>query len=250
MLNYIKAELWKASRSRGLHLLALILILLTGLFTAIMLTAEEFSQMSAAAAPTMLLGVLVAPLITRVIDGEVMGTMKNEVSFGLSRRRIYLGKLAAGLLLGMGLCLVLLGGYCGIGWLAQPHGVTLGEDLDSIQMIGYILLGAFPIWCGIYSLCHMLAMLVPNTVAWMGIYYLLSLFGQPILAALAILSVDGQMRNLLQAILMPALLLIPYYLTGWLTWEYQIWCWAIGLGWGIASITVGLLYFSRKEIRS
>ena len=44
MLNYIQAELWKASRTKGLYLLALLLVLLTGLFTALVVReglAEE-----------------------------------------------------------------------------------------------------------------------------------------------------------------------------------------------------------------
>ena len=64
MLNYIKAELWRASRHKGIYVLVLILVALTALFTALMLSAEAFYQMASAAVTTLLLGLLVAPLLT------------------------------------------------------------------------------------------------------------------------------------------------------------------------------------------
>ena len=107
MLNYIKAELWKAFRHKGIYGLALFLGLCTALFTFMMLEADDFSQMASAASTTMLLGMLVAPLLTQIVDGKALGSLKNEVSFGLSRGRIYWGKLLAGLMLGLVLCLLL-----------------------------------------------------------------------------------------------------------------------------------------------
>ena len=65
---------------------------------------------------TMLTGVLVVPLLVQVVDGSRGETLKNEVSFGLSRGRLYSGKLLSGLLLGLGLCAVLLIGLLGVGF--------------------------------------------------------------------------------------------------------------------------------------
>ena len=248
MLNYIQAELWKASRTKGLYVLALLLAVLTGLFTALMLFAEDFAQMASAAATTMLLGMLVAPLITQVVDGGILSTMKNEVSFGLDRGRIYLGKLVAGLLLGLGLCLVLIGGYLLAGWLILPHGDG-SDNLVALAAVGFALLGSLPVWCGIYSLCHLMAMGIPSTAGWMACYYLLSFFGQPILAALAGMFGSGQTTWLLQAVIMPASLLAPSFFPNWLTWEYLLWCWAVGLGWFLVSTGLGLLWFRRREIK-
>ena len=247
MLNYIKAELWKASRSKGLYLLALLLILLTGLFTALMLLAEDYAQMASAASTTTLLGMLVAPLITQVVDGGALGTLKNEVSFGLSRGRIYLGKLAAGLLLGLSLCLVLVGGYLAVGWVALPHGGQ--KDLAALAAVAAALAGALPVWCGVYSLCHLLAMGIPSTAGWMASYYVLCFFGQPILAALAGMWGSGRAAWLIQAVIMPTSLLMPGFLPNWLTGEYLAWCWAIGLGWVLLTTGLGLLWFCRREIK-
>lgn len=247
MLNYCKAELWKAFRHKGTYVLVLILVVLTGLFTALMLSAEAFYQMASAATTTMLLGLLVAPLLTQLVDGSSISTLKNEVSFGVGRGRIYLGKLVTGLLLGLGLCLLLLGGYLLTGWLVLPHSPE--EDLTALGVVGFTLLGALPIWCGVYSLCHMMAMLIPSTAGWLSIYYVLTFFGQPILVALIATFTTGRMSNLIQAVLMPMSLLMPNYLSGWITWEYQVWCWAIGLGWLAATTGLGLFCLGKKEIK-
>lgn len=247
MLNYCKAELWKAFRHKGTYVLVLILVVLTGLFTALMLSAEAFYQMASAATTTMLLGLLVAPLLTQLVDGSSISTLKNEVSFGVGRGRIYLGKLVTGLLLGLGLCLLLLGGYLLTGWLVLPHSPE--EDLTALAVVGFTLLGALPIWCGVYSLCHMMAMLIPSTAGWLSIYYVLTFFGQPILVALIATFTTGRMSNLIQAVLMPMSLLMPNYLSGWITWEYQVWCWAIGLGWLAATTGLGLFCLGKKEIK-
>lgn len=247
MLNYIKAELWKAFRHKGTYVLVLILVVLTGLFTAMMLPAAAFYQMASAATTTMLLGLLVAPLLTQLVDGSSLSTLKNEVSFGVDRGRIYLGKLVAGLLLGLGLCLLLLGGYLLTGWLVLPHSPE--EDLTAMAVVGFTLLGALPIWCGVYSLCHMMAMLIPSTAGWLSIYYVLTFFGQPILVALIATFTSGGMSNLIQAILMPFSLLMPNYLSGWIGWEYQVWCWAIGLGWLVGTTALGLFCLEKKEIK-
>lgn len=248
MLNYIKAELWKAFRHKGIYGLTVFLGLCTALFTGLMLAAEDFAQMASAATTTMLLGMLVAPLLTQTVDGGTLSTLKNEVSFGLSRSRIYLGKLLTGLALGLGLCLLLMGSYLAVGWVALPHS-SPETDMVALGVVGFSLLGAVPLWCGVYGLCHMMAMLLRSTGAWMGTYYLLSFFGQPILVSLAAMGSGGRLSSFLQAAIMPMSLLMPDFLSGWLTWEYQFWCWTVGMGWLAATTLLGLFWFHRREIK-
>ncbi len=247
MLNYIRAELWKAFRHKGSYILLLVLAGGTALFTTLMLWAESFYEMASAATTTMLLGLLVAPLLTQLVDGGTLHTLKNEISFGISRRRIYLGKLLTGLLLGLALCLLLMGGYLGVGWVLLPHSPE--QDLTALAIVGFTLLGALPVWCGVYGLCHLLAMLVPSTAGWIAIYYVFTFFGQPILVSVIAAFTGEQMSSLLQAVLMPISLLLPDVLSGWLSWEYQLWCWTIGLGWLAVMTALGLFWFGRREIK-
>ena len=95
----------------------------------------------------------------------------------------------------------------------------------------------------------MMAMLLRSTGAWMGTYYLLSFFGQPILVSLAAMGSGGRLSSFLQAAIMPMSLLMPDFLSGWLTWQYQFWCWTVGMGWLAATTLLGLFWFHRREIK-
>lgn len=247
VLNYIKAELWKALRHRIFWGTTIFLVLCTALF-GVLMNSADYVELVGGVSVTMLTGMLVVPLLVQVVDGGRGETMKNEISFGLSRGGIYGGKLLSGLLLGLGLCAVLLVGLLGICAPLLPHGDPEAETV-ALWILGFCLLAAVPVWCGMFALCHAMAMLFPGAAVWMTAYYLLFFVGQPILAALSSLFTGGSLSPLLQAILMPYTLLMPPYLSGWLTWEYQLWCWGIGLGWGGASTLVGLLWFFRRDIR-
>lgn len=247
MLNYIKAELWKTLHHRITWGMTIFLVLCTALFGFLMNSAN-YAELVGAVSVTMLTGMLVVPLLVQVVDGNKGETLKNEISFGLNRERIYSGKLLAGLMLGMALCIILVAGLLAICFPLLPHD-NLEQERVSLGVLGFCLLAALPIWCGMLALCHAMAVAFPGTAVWMTAYYLVFFVGQPILAALSSLFTGGRVSPLLQAILMPYTLLMPPYLSGWLTWKYQLWCWGIGLGWGVVSTAVGSLWFFRRDIR-
>lgn len=247
MLNYIKAELWKSLHHRVAWGTTLFLVLCTALF-GILMSSATYAELVGGVSLTMLTGMLVVPLLVQVVDGNRGETLKNEVAFGLSRGRIYGGKLLSGLLLGMLLCALLLIGLLGICFPLLSHSDRAGEEA-SLAILLFCLAGALPVWCGMFALCHAMAVIFPGAAVWMTAYYLVFFVGQPILAALSTLFTGGQLSPLLQAILMPYTLLMPPYLSGWLTWKYQLWCWGIGLGWGGVSTAVGAVWFFRRDIR-
>ena len=55
--------------------------------------------------------------------------------------------------------------------------------------------------------------------------------------------------SILLFVLLPYSLTMPQYLSGWLSWEYQRWCWGIGLGWTAGSTFLGMLAFRRQDVR-
>ena len=251
MLNYIKAELWKVSRRQVFYILLALLVLCTAVFTGTS-SLKGFPYLAQAVSATMVVGFLAAPLLVQLVDGGGADTLKNELSFGLSRGRIYWGKLCASLLLGAGICALLVGGSLLAGWLLLPHGAE-GEAVWALSVVGFCLLGALPVWCGLFAMCHTLALLVRSTAAWVAGYYLTFFVGQPILVFLAMLLFNvyeaTETFSLVTAILMPYSLLMPAVLEDWLTSQYQLWCWGVGLGWLTAATGVGMLMFTRKNVR-
>ena len=251
VLNYIKAELWKVSRRQVFYILLALLVLCTAVFTGTS-SQKGFPSLAAAVSNTMITGFLAAPLLVQLVDGGGADTLKNELSFGLSRGRIYWGKLCASLLLGAGICALLVGGSLLAGWLLLPHGAE-GEAAWALNVVGFCLLGALPVWCGLFAMCHTLALLVRSTAAWVAGYYLTFFVGQPILVFLAMLLFNvyeaTETFSLVTAILMPYSLLMPAVLEDWLTSQYQLWCWGVGLGWLTAATGVGMLIFTRKNVR-
>lgn len=247
MLNYIKAELWKALRHRITWGMTIFLVLCAALFGFLMNSAI-YAELVSGVSVTMLTGVLVVPLLVQVVDGNKGATLKNEISFGLSRGRIYGGKLLAGLMLGVVLCVILVAGLLAVCFPLLPH-EDPEQERAALGVLAFCLMGALPVWCGMFALCHAMAVVFPGTAVWMTAYYLVFFVGQPILTALSSLFTGGQVSPLLQAALMPYSLLMPPYLSGWLTWKYQFWCWGIGLGWGTASTALGSLWFFRRDIR-
>lgn len=170
MLNYIKAELWKALHHRITWGMTIFLVLCTALFGFLMNSAN-YAELVGAVSVTMLTGMLVVPLLVQVVDGNKGETLKNEISFGLNRGRIYNGKLLAGLLLGMALCVILVAGLLAICFPLLPHD-NLEQERVSLGVLGFCLLGALPIWCGMLALCHAMAVAFPGTAVWMTAYYL------------------------------------------------------------------------------
>ena len=145
-----------------------------------------------------------------------------------------------------------MGGSLLAGWLLLPHGAE-GEAAWALNVVGFCLLGALPVWCGLFAMCHTLALLVRSTAAWVAGYYLTFFVGQPILVFLAMLLFNvyeaTETFSLVTAILMPYSLLMPAVLEDWLTSQYQLWCWGVGLGWLTAATGVGMLMFTRKNVR-
>lgn len=253
MLNYIKAELWKVSRRRSFWALAGILAALAFLFFLLYaLYGDTLATLAGDLPAFQFVGLLLAPLLVQTVDGHCTDTLKNELSFGLARRQVYLGKLWSVLLEGTGLALALIGGALGLGWLFLEHGTEDSLWVNGMILL-FVILAAVPLWCGAAAFCHMAAMLIPSAGAWVGGYYLLFFFGQPMLVVIASLffggNVDVWPMEVIQTILMPYSLLMAEYLSGSLTLLYQLWCWGVGLLWLCASTAAGLFLFSRRDVR-
>ena len=183
-------------------------------------------------------------------------TLKNEVSFGIGRLRIYISRwLVTLLVLGI-LYLVLIGVYtlASLILLGLPsqadaqamYGVDAGRSvLNAFRALGFYTLGAFPLWLGGMSLslaCFFL--IASSTVAafsYIGILMVLPMaldnlgkYVNPMFTSLYHLTLNYHMDQLL---------------VGDLPWSKIGQCWLIGLGWTVVSTALGAALFARKEIK-
>ena len=251
MRNYLTAECYKTFHRKYFYIalavcLGLELVLLWCCWLTMSWGNSGVSFATTAVLVPLILSVgLYAPLITGDIvfsDQYKNNTLKNEVSYGVPRARIYLGKLAVTALASVVAALVMLGLYLGGCWLLFPHEAADGQTW---QLIGYCLAGAFPLWLAglaVVNACYFL--LNSNTIA--------AFLGVGILGVLpSVLQVLGLLihpafeviRQFTPAVMVDSLANMAFQ------WDYVGLCWLSGLVWFVGATAVGLLAFRRKEIK-
>ena len=251
MRSYLAAECFKASRRLYLYLtLAVCLlgegVLLLGSWLSLHWGNSSISFASTARMVAMILTFgLYATLITVDIvfsDQYKHNTLKNEVSYGLPRVRIYFGKLLVATGVSLGACAVLLGFYLGGCWLLFPHSEL---DEPAWSLIGYCLAGALPLWLGGEALVTTVYFLMrSNTAA--------AFLSIGILAVVpAVLQVLGLLIHPFFEIIrqfFPTVMLDTLHAVAF-DWNYVGLCWLVGVAWCLASTAAGIALFRRKEIR-
>lgn len=248
MLNYMRAEGYKLLRRKYLYIfLGTMLALETAL--ALMIVLPDFGNNHVTFANS--IGILSTLMIMGIYFGLLMGdmvcseqykhnTLKNEVSFGLSRSRIYLGKLAVAVVAAVVLCVLIIGYYIGLCYVIMPHSPADGEALKNIVLR---CINTLPLWLGSLGLCHMALMLINNsTMAAFGAIGLLTLL-PPAFKLLAHFVHDGFWVAY-------SLMLTTHfgdtYTLPELTTPMAVT--AIGLGWAVVTTAIGLALFRKKEI--
>lgn len=248
LLIYIKAEFYKACRRRYTWVFLAVMLALETLFALMWIGPREFDYMVALLATTMQLGCFLSVILVSIVvsDSYKTGTLKNEVSFGLSRSRIYLGKLWAAALLSLAFCGVILLYY--LGGCRLLTGPGDGEAVRAnLAVLGYVTAASLPLWLGCLGLAMALFFLLHNEVAGVTGMFLFLTMGELVLSLLAglqIRPVQGAVRWL--AGILPN---APFgEFQGELTWGLMARCWLLGLGWLAGSTAVGLAVFRRRDL--
>ena len=253
MLNYISAEWYKLRHTKGIFLsFGVLLVLVTLLFVpAFWVQAPTFEAYAGGYIVTLVLGFFLAPIFAvRAFDDQYgRGTMKNEVVFGIPRRRIYLGKLAFGALAGTGAALLVLAFYLLLcilmGGLAEENATLCIE----LCVSGTLLV--IPLWLASLSLAFLLQAVMRSSAGAVAINYLFLLFGTPI----ALMGgLEEPTTSLLLNFMNRWFFVAPYraiYVTTDLNWSAfcgMTYSWLVGAGWVLATTSIGLAVFSRREI--
>ena len=251
MRNYLAAECFKVCR-RSYFYLALFLCLLGEglLLLGYWLTWSWGNEMVNFSSTAM----MVAPLLgvdiyATILTGDMVfsdqyknNTLKNEVSYGVNRAVIYLGKLVTSLLVAVVAAAIMLAFYLGACWLFFPHGI---EDIPTLAMIGYCLSGALPLWIGSQAVAMVCYFLVRNSTAAAFAAIGILAVVPSVLQVLEVLihPVFGMVRECFPGVMLEAL---PYRAFDWI---YVGTCWADGLLWTLLATVLGVVLFRKQEIR-
>ncbi len=249
MGKYLNAEVYKAIHRKTYTLGALAVIL--GCIAAF------FAMMKGLGGPGATFGFFVSVLCMLFSAGlyfSLLGcdivfsdqyknnTLKNEVSFGLPRARIYLGKLSCSIILSVIFCLVIVVFYLALAWFLFPVG-SEGLNGQELPTLGRALALAFPLWLGGLGLFQMLLFLMRGSTSATVIYVLL-VSGLGTILRLLGMAIPRiyEATAFLQTLLlqtpfeqMPMEMDVPH-------------AWAVGMGWFLVSTAVGLITFRKREI--
>lgn len=255
MLNYISAELWRCTR-RWTNLAGwgcfLLLVAVAGVTwgTGGMVYALETLR------EFLMVGLYVGFPLAALTCGDLWrsGTLGNELSVGLTRRRIYFGKLLASLLMGVVLFFATVVVFL---LAAAPWGAQAAEDQVRAAM-GYLMEGiwiSLPRYIGVVSLAQCLCFSLRATGMAPVLYYIYISLGELFLGSVNLYNIGpvGDVLNALAAIVRPFLLGSAYFTYGNLTVPPPApgigMSWLTGLGWVVVSSAVGMAVFSRREIK-
>ncbi len=253
MFNYIHAEFYKLFRRKYTWIM-LILLLLGELFLVSNLAYAAGSNpmrnftFAMEAVRIMLPVGLFATLFSAdiVFAGQYKNsTMKNEVSFGLSRTRTYLGKLLSQILLSLLALFAAMAFYSILCWLLLPHS---GGVLPGLQTLAGMLLSALPIWIGTQAIiCAFLFSLNSGTAAQfatLGLLYVPSIVIQVVTMITGLSPLTKVLLKINPWLLDVSLTDFSYGLH-----SDSMRLWIIGGFWLLAATATGLYLFRKKEIK-
>lgn len=255
MLNYISAELWRCTR-RWQNLAGwgffLLLVAVVGMLWGgggmvyALETLREF----------LLVGLYVGFPLAALTCGDLWrsGTLGNELSVGLTRHRIYFGKLLASLLMGVVLFFATVAVFL---LAAAPWGRHAAEEQVRAAM-DYLMEGiwiSLPRYIGAVSLAHCLCFTLRANGLAPVVYYLYLTLGEVFLGAIDVfgLGLAGDVINAFTNAVRPFLLGSAYFTYG----DVAVpplppgigFSWLTGLGWLVVTCAVGMAVFSRREIK-
>lgn len=257
MLNYIRAEVYKLLRRPYTYITLAALLALEALF------ASMFAFHNSHSMPTPFGGAIISIVEMGAIGfcmclltGDIVfagqyknSTLKNEVSFGLSRTQIYLGKFLAQTLLSIVYLVVMMAFFLGLCAVCLPmESSAFYSAANAMTIVGYFLAAGLPLWIGAQAALCMCLFLVNGEMASSFLYVGIMFVLETILDVAGLLIGGGVGRLLLEVVqYFPVRMLSgakavvgdPVYLGQ---------AWLVGAFWVAASTAVGLYGFKKKEI--
>lgn len=254
MLNYVRAELYKVSHRPYPYVFLLVvmgleLLLLGGM--AIANVRTDVVHADATAMIMILFPMLTTGLYCTFVIGDMVfseqykhGTIKNEISFGIPRSRVYLGKLLTEGILGVALLVLIVALYLVFTLVLFQSDQSTGAML---RMLGNALAGVLPLYLGALGVAHLCFMNLKSSVAASFLPAFSFAAGGVIMGNLAHYG-PGAFGVVGRAVY-PILLTTPFdAMSVDIGWPFILNAWAIGFSWLIITTVLGLLLFRKKEI--
>ena len=259
MLNYIRAEIYKLLRRPYTYTALGILLALEALYASMFAFHNAHSMpTSFGGAVVTIMGMGTIGFCICLITGDIVfatqyknSTLKNEVSFGLSRTRIYVGKFLAQTLLSVAYLVVMMAFFIGLCAVVLPMEPSAGfySASDALVIVSYFLAVGLPLWVGAQAVVCMCLFLVNGEMAgsflYVGIVFVLEA-----IVDLAGLLIGGPVGGaLLKAVAYFPVRMLDgaQYVVG--DMGYLGKAWLVGAFWVAAFTIIGLYGFKRKEIK-
>lgn len=253
MLNYLSAEWYKLRRTKGIFIAfgVLLALIATMFIPSAWYEEPTFGVYAIAYLVSLILGFFLAPVFAmRVFDDQYgRGTLKNEIVFGIPRRRIYLGKLLLGGAAGTASALIVLSFYLLLGLLTGGGG---GQEnvLACAELCLRGTLIVLPLWLASLSLSFCLLTLIRSGAGAIALNYILLFFTVPLALMAPGTHTDSHLWNFFsywhfvspfRGIYEPV--------NGEPVLPTLGWSLAVGVGWIVVTTAVGLAAFNQREIK-
>ncbi len=250
MLDYLNAEFYKVTHRR-VYLLGMLGFLFGG--EALLLFLLRFASGNAQNTVEVAVGILMMALSVGIClalmvcdlvfsDQYKLNTLKNEMSYGLPRARVYFGKLLAAAVTAVVICLLVVAFYLALAWVLFP---LEGEPAEILSALGKALVGSLPVWLGALGLGLMLLFITKGSTIATVIFVLIV---GPLDSVLELLELFvPKLIETIEAI-RPWLLgngLDGLVMEGTLDFGYT---WTLGMAWLLVSTVIGFIAFQKREI--
>lgn len=181
MLNYISAELYKLRYKKSLFIGIVVLLVLESQFFVPALWIDEQpmkDQLLSFLDALLPMGFFLSPVFAVLSFDNQHGyaTLKNEVVFGVSRSRIYLGKLFSAMLAGTAVAAVV------VGWYLLLAALTVGPLMDARLWEQFLIniLSAWLCWLAALAFAMLLLFSLGSSTGAMVVAYLVAFVGVPL----------------------------------------------------------------------
>lgn len=257
MLNYLRAEFYKVFHRKYPYVCMLLLLACAAAMVAGWTYTNsngntvDFYTGGSTAVLMLSLGLYIVVLIGDMVfsDQYKHNTLKNEVSYGIPRTRIYLGKLLVEAVIGVVMAVLLVGFYellCCLFLLpSEPEQTRIAW-----LIIGYCLLNALPQWLGVLAMTNLCYFLIrSNVAASFAVVGILAVPQMVISLLKAFTSFNEEayyVFSLLESRLPQVIVENAPSVVG--DWSYLAQSWILGVVWIAVSTAIGLAVFRKKEI--